>query len=489
MPSKLRSKRSWILVHLFVLGVVAVLSILAASTIGYSTAEAAPAPVPTCTPATKGIGAWLKNKAPCAQIGLARTATFGGRGDSEGEISPPISGCDKIIFEEGYQAWLIRPDTDYLFLNDPHRANDMSRDTFWVEYCGNPEDNLARYSITPPNGKTTDMVDYIFADDPATEYPEGKWRYYSLWDEVSTGVYTITIQTDSSVFTRAMTVVDYMEYIKPPHLTIAGSSERREPYKPGDRLTIQYHNFGGINESISPEDETTVIAGLYEQERLVGEWSFTTSDRLYEQDFVVPEDVPTGNYLVKAQIVKMGEVSIYEPGIHYFIRKPFVFAEDYYTTFNVNNDLRKLTPAEAKASSSLQDAAGKYSASNAIDNDTSTAWVEGVLIGPGVGQWIKVDFEQPVVLKQIKVDIGYDHTAVLFLANNRVKRAAFFFSDGTSFEYTFLDQRGLQTILVAEKMGEDITTDSVKMEVLEVYRGNRFDDTAISEMEFWGTEQ
>jgi len=148
---------------------------------------------------------------------------------------------------------------------------------------------------------------------------------------------------------------------------------------------------------------------------------------------------------------------------------------------------RDLSPfAHVTASSQLAaDRYGSYFAHAAIDGSKETAWVEGAA-GPGTGEWIKLTFPAPVELHALSFDVGFDKDADLFAKNNRVKRATLVFSNGERSSVDFADQRGLQQISMARAPGTNIETTFVKIIIEEVYRGTKYDDTCLAEVEVWG---
>jgi hypothetical protein len=128
---------------------------------------------------------------------------------------------------------------------------------------------------------------------------------------------------------------------------------------------------------------------------------------------------------------------------------------------------------------------GQYQSWMAMDGAPETSWVEGVA-GPGVGEWIQLDFPGIVEIHSINLDVGYDRDADIFYANNRIKRATFIFSSEEQVEMTFSDSRGMQTIVLARAPGPNIETTFIKMVIEEVYPGSRYDDTCLAEIEVWG---
>jgi len=120
-----------------------------------------------------------------------------------------------------------------------------------------------------------------------------------------------------------------------------------------------------------------------------------------------------------------------------------------------------------------------YDAANAIDDQRSTAWVEGAP-DAGIGQWIKFDFGQAVILHRILVQPGYFKSPQIWKENNRIATADLSFSDGTSRSLTFTnDMKTQQTELGAVK------TSWFRLTITSIYPGTspgKYNDTALSEV-------
>src|SRR6266481_5404112 len=138
------------------------------------------------------------------------------------------------------------------------------------------------------------------------------------------------------------------------------------------------------------------------------------------------------------------------------------------------------TPLKITASSSsvrLAVQANTYYPANAIDGKRSTAWIEGV-DGPGLGEWIRFDFDREINLHRILIQPGYFKSPATWAENNRIQTLTAFFSDGTSRDLTFTDRMDSQKVDVGS-----VKTKWVKFVIKSVYYGTD-PDTAISEMAF-----
>lgn len=144
------------------------------------------------------------------------------------------------------------------------------------------------------------------------------------------------------------------------------------------------------------------------------------------------------------------------------------------------------TPLKITASASsirLAVQANTYYASNAIDGKRSTAWIEGV-DGPGLGEWIRFDFDREINLHRILIQPGYFKSPAIWAENNRIATLTAYFSDGSSRDLNFSDRMDSQKVDIGS-----VKTRWVKFVVKSVYYGSD-PDTPISEVAFeWDAGQ
>ncbi len=143
-------------------------------------------------------------------------------------------------------------------------------------------------------------------------------------------------------------------------------------------------------------------------------------------------------------------------------------------------ETRSATPPKITASASsvrLAVQSNTYYAANAIDGKRSTAWIEGV-DGPGIGEWIRFDFDREIVIHRILIQPGYFKSPQIWAGNNRLAVVTAQFSDGSSRELTFADSMTSQKVDVGA-----IRTKWVRFVIKSVYYGTD-PDTALSEVAF-----
>ena len=139
------------------------------------------------------------------------------------------------------------------------------------------------------------------------------------------------------------------------------------------------------------------------------------------------------------------------------------------------------------ASSALKAQGSKnYKASNIFDMDPETAWVEGVK-GHGIGQWIEfkdVSVRQDGIWCEvctISILNGYVKSDKAWRENGRVKRLKVYCNGKPKCILELQNSRSMQHFNVYGLFSKRAT---IKFEILDVYPGTKYQDTAISEIDF-----
>ena len=146
-----------------------------------------------------------------------------------------------------------------------------------------------------------------------------------------------------------------------------------------------------------------------------------------------------------------------------------------------------------KASSTLAPANGfTYNAENAHDFNHESVWAEGV-DGNGIGEYIIYRFPATCPrVTGVKILNGHVKDEGLWNANNRIKSLKVYYNDK---EHVILDLEDTRCVQFFEigtvgygpsATGKDPWT--LKFEILDVYPGDRFNDTVISELYFDGID-
>jgi hypothetical protein len=125
-----------------------------------------------------------------------------------------------------------------------------------------------------------------------------------------------------------------------------------------------------------------------------------------------------------------------------------------------------------------------------LDGDYTSAWFEGVE-GNGINEWLRIDFASEVPLTGINIRNGYWISEDRVTKNNRIKFLRIDFSDGSSEEFS-LDDPALENYSsLIRGNGQEIVfaevhdTRYVKITILDVYPGSKWQDTGISDVSFF----
>lgn len=155
-------------------------------------------------------------------------------------------------------------------------------------------------------------------------------------------------------------------------------------------------------------------------------------------------------------------------------------------TIQVDNKVTSnlITWDNVYASSHLIQKSMNYKVKNVIDDNPSTAWIEGVS-DDGIGQFIQFSSNNTFRVDKIDIINGFSKNQKTYMKNNRVKKVIIEFSDKSQQVYELEDNNmEYQTIDIG-----GINTNSVKVIIQEVYTNGRvYKDTCISEISVYGQE-
>ena len=157
-----------------------------------------------------------------------------------------------------------------------------------------------------------------------------------------------------------------------------------------------------------------------------------------------------------------------------------------------------------------------YEPKNLFDHDLNTAWCEGVK-GHGEGQWVEFGFAGNVNVGAIGIINGYTKREALYYANNRIKtikldveyqrreddpeKASDESKKDVEKENTAIDLKQLQFNELNKNVQAPFISwladyddsyrrvNKIRLTILEVYPGTKYDDTCISEVYFIGYVQ
>ena len=119
---------------------------------------------------------------------------------------------------------------------------------------------------------------------------------------------------------------------------------------------------------------------------------------------------------------------------------------------------------------------GKYSVMAVLDTDNETKWVPSKSSNGGIYEWIRVYSNDVQYVRGIQILNGYHKSYEIWNNNNRVKGCTITFSDGTSRSFVLDDTMSMINL----DLGEVVATTSITLRIDSIYRGVRWNDTAIT---------
>jgi len=126
-----------------------------------------------------------------------------------------------------------------------------------------------------------------------------------------------------------------------------------------------------------------------------------------------------------------------------------------------------------------------YKADNVHDFSLRTAWVEGVN-GYGVGQSLTFRFaKQSPPVTTVEIYNGYMKSDKVWQDNSRVKQLKLYVNNKPYALLNLKDIKSKQIFAIDTLQGVDKEL-YLKFEIADVYKGDKYDDVAISEIEFDG---
>ncbi len=138
-------------------------------------------------------------------------------------------------------------------------------------------------------------------------------------------------------------------------------------------------------------------------------------------------------------------------------------------------------PKAATSSSALKPTTtNNFRAPNLLDGDTATAWIEGAE-GVGLGQWVKFEFLDTVMLGRMDIANGFQEDETRFKGHPRVKTIQIEYSSGSTQLVDLLDTEAMQSINTLREQ-----TDWIKLTIVSVYPDYVWADAALSEVRLYG---
>jgi hypothetical protein len=116
------------------------------------------------------------------------------------------------------------------------------------------------------------------------------------------------------------------------------------------------------------------------------------------------------------------------------------------------------------------------------DPDTgSSAWVEGVK-GDGLGEAVTLTLDKPAKVRRIGLVNGYAKNDDIYRKNNRVSKLDVSVNGGASFSVSVPDERLSSEMFYFDLPASTDSVSTVKLTIAGVHKGNKYDDTCLSDV-------
>ena len=218
--------------------------------------------------------------------------------------------------------------------------------------------------------------------------------------------------------------------------------------------------------------------GTYEMEEIAREsggefYSIYSMDSLYDvyyEIFQLQENLYSFEYITKQSNSECGLRVVYQSKQYIGESESDFISQKPIKRERVNN----YAIVNAESSSTLQD----YPLSNAFDSSDNTMWIEGVR-GNGIGESIFITLDEMHEVNGITIYNGNRKSSDYYEKYNRVKMIQVTFSDGSQRQFE-LDDNFYEPCEV--NFINPVKTNSLKIEIMEVYEGTTYQDTCIADL-------
>lgn len=134
------------------------------------------------------------------------------------------------------------------------------------------------------------------------------------------------------------------------------------------------------------------------------------------------------------------------------------------------------TMANASSIRGTDTEGGEYSVNAVLTPDPMTKWVPNKGSSGGINEWIEISAGTIQYVNGIEILNGYHKSPEVWRNNNRVSRCTITFSNGESMQCVLDDTMDFIRI----DFGRMIETTSIRLTINDIYRGVKWDDTAIT---------
>lgn len=151
----------------------------------------------------------------------------------------------------------------------------------------------------------------------------------------------------------------------------------------------------------------------------------------------------------------------------------------FYSIIAQSNLLTEITASSYLPAEKNHD----YFPSNVFDSDYKTLWCEGSK-NDGVNERITVNLTNQIIIDELRVYNGFNDER-FYYDNNRVKVLELLINEISFGNFTLEDTSKSQIITFNDK----IIVNKIAFVIKDVYKGNKWNDTCITEIELWNNKE
>ena len=249
------------------------------------------------------------------------------------------------------------------------------------------------------------------------------------------------------------------------------TGDKQLPWETSSVVGDFYFNADRASSDLQENDLSRLTPNLSPEENLVQAFEAARKDGTASgwQSFIERHGEDRDNFYVQSALEQLAALS--KPEIEH---APSPVSRSWKCT----GQNRLLLNGRLCVSSILDPQYGnRYGGINLIDNNLSTAWVEGKK-GDGLGEGITIEFSQPTSVSQIELRNGYNKRKDLYVKNSRVSDLRVEMSDGFTSSFALSDRGTWQRIDIPSTN----LVNWIKISIGGVFRGTKYRDTAITEL-------
>ncbi len=144
-------------------------------------------------------------------------------------------------------------------------------------------------------------------------------------------------------------------------------------------------------------------------------------------------------------------------------------------------DYAILPVSAANASSTISQEGISNDATLLFDGRGDTSWQEGIQDGFGIGETVSFRFDRAYAVKYMSFQLGNWKSEEYFAGNAKPKKLTVYIGDFAG-QVEFSEEKTVQWVAFSQ----DVSGDSMRLQIDDIYPGTKWEDTCISEVTVYG---